>query len=101
MNQPCFLLIKGMLGALGTSSCEDQHKPVCVEALKRVVYIAAGYRQSFAIDKDGQTYSFGAYGPWLGHSSQTRGQSRLPRCTPPLQTIGSPHLWLTATRSLT
>jgi len=70
---------QGMLGALGTSSCEDQHKPVCVEALKRVVYIAAGYRQSFAIDKDGQTYSFGAYGPWLGHSSQTRGQSRLPR----------------------
>ena len=70
-----------MYGALGVDNLEDHKKPTRVDSLQAVAYIAAGYNQSFAIDREGKTYSFGANGPWLGHNNLTKSYSWLSRCT--------------------
>jgi hypothetical protein len=70
-----------MYGALGLDSLEDHKKPTRVDSLQEVAYIAAGYNHSFAIDREGKTYSFGANGPWLGHNNLTKSYSWLSRCT--------------------
>lgn len=71
----------GAHGALGLDNLEDQYRPTKINTPQRIVYIAAGYNQSFAIDKEGKAYSFGANGPWLGHSSLCRSHTWLSRCT--------------------
>jgi hypothetical protein len=70
---------QGIYGALGVDSLEDHHKPTRVVTRNHISYIAAGYNQSFAIDNNGKTYSFGSNGPWLGHTNLSKSYLWLSR----------------------
>lgn len=62
---------KGSNGQLGHGNRNDCSRPTKVRHLakkkNKIRFIAAGFDQTFCISSEGEVYSFGKAGPWLGY----------------------------------
>jgi alpha-tubulin suppressor-like RCC1 family protein len=64
---------KGSNGQLGHGNRNDCSRPTKVRHLakkkNKIRFIAAGFDQTFCISSEGEVYSFGKAGPWLGYGT--------------------------------